>query len=162
MVTVTGVEPNRAQSRDAEKRVRRNRKVYVIKLADPDMVDVVIRARSVSLERYLELVRFAAVADTDVQTVDGVDDEVVEAIVGLCNGFAEALVSWNLDDDDGDPIPATAEAVMGEDADFILPVIMSWLEAIGSVAAPLGPGSSNGGASLEAGIPMQPVTSPNP
>jgi hypothetical protein len=150
--------PNRAQLRAAERRVVRNRKVYVLTFEDPDLAGIEIRARSVSLGRYLELIKLAAVIDDPTK----MGEEGALAIEGLFHGFAEALVEWNIDDEAEQPIPATLEGILAEDVDFMLQVIQVWMEVIGDVSGPLGSTSNGGKPSLEAGIPMQVATSPNP
>jgi hypothetical protein len=162
VVTVTSrPTTSRSKARAAAGRVVRSRKVYVLKFDDPDNEGVVIRARSVPLGRFLSLLKLAAAID-DPSTVGG---ESALAITGLFEGFAEALVEWNLDDrleDEIVEVPATYEGMLTQDTDFMLQVVMTWMEVIGDVDGPLGPASSSGKPSLEAGIPMQAPTSVNP
>lgn len=141
----------RAAERAAAKRYTRKRKTYVLRFDDPELEDLEVRARSVSFGRFLDLLKLAAVLDDDA----AVDGEAVAAAEGLFSGFAEALESWNLDDEDGTEVPATLDGLRSQDADFVMPMVMSWLDAVGAVDAPLGNGSNGGKRSLEAGIPMQ-------
>lgn len=67
--------------------------------------------------------------------------------------FAEnALVSWNLEYEDGTPIPPTADGLLDVDSEFVSLVFQKYTEAVSSVGSPLGDASSNG-AQLEATIP---------
>ena len=59
----------------------------------------------------------------------------------------EMLLTWNLEDDDDQPIPATGEGMLALTPRFALRMIEAWLASVGDVASPLG-GPSNNGASL--------------
>ena len=41
--------------------------------------------------------------------------------------FAGHLVEWNLDDENGDPVPVTRDAVMGQDLRMIFSVAYAWI-----------------------------------
>lgn len=71
------------------------------------------------------------------------------------NLFARSLVAWNLEDEDGKPVPTTLEGVESQDFEFILSLSAEWMSAISGVSAPLDGGSNSGGTSLEASIPME-------
>ena len=75
--------------------------------------------------------------------------------------FAGALLSWNLEDDDDQPVPITVDAFLAQDIDFIKDIIHAWTEAIAGVSVPLEGSSTSGGKSLEASIPMD-AASPSP
>lgn len=75
----------------------------------------------------------------------GLTAEVIEQFA------AAALVSWNLEDDDG-PVPATAEGLMGQDVGFVGALIRNWQEVLTQPAAPLGGDSPNGGPSREPSV----------
>lgn len=63
-------------------------------------------------------------------------------------GFAEhVLVSWNLEEDDGTPIPATPDGLLGAlPVEVLMDVFQQWKESRG-VAAPLDQPSSDTGTS---------------
>lgn len=167
---------NREQKRAASKRYRRQRKIYTITWPeDHELADLEIRARSVPLGHFLELMDAADAMDGvetgDVSSMDELPTGVVGAARKLVDGFAGALISWNLDQpvldengeetDDDEPVPATREGILGQDFGFALEVIQAWMGAIGDVAGPLGQ-TSNGGKPSEAPpLPMEPL-SPNP
>lgn len=69
--------------------------------------------------------------------------------------MGDKLISWNLEDDNGQPVPATPEAVLGQDKDLMVTILEAWLEALNGVAAPLEQSSPAGEPSLEASIPME-------
>lgn len=130
----------------------RPRKVYVLTFDDPSLAGLEVRARSVPVGMFLSLVALASTIDES----DGFTPDVAAAFDGLVDGFAGALESWNLQDEDGTPVPTTAEAVKDQDSDFVMQLVSAWMEAVGEVDAPLGPGSSGGDRTLEASLPMDP------
>jgi hypothetical protein len=76
--------------------------------------------------------------------------------------FAEKLVSWNAEDEEGIPVPATMDGIRSQDLDLSLKIIDAWTDAIAGVSVPLPETSSAGQPSaLEASIPMDaPSASP--
>jgi hypothetical protein len=80
---------------------------------------------------------------------DNNDENVMDAISGQ---MAKNLVSWNLEDDNGE-VEASSDGIDAQDFDLILKIVNSWLDAITGVSEDLGKDSSNGGK-----FPGQPVT----
>lgn len=68
--------------------------------------------------------------------------------------MGEKLLSWNLEDEDGQPVPATSEGVLQQDKDLMIAICTAWLDALRGVSGPLEQTSPDGGPSLEASIPM--------
>lgn len=155
---------NRAGRRAAEKRYVRSRRVYVLNFEAPDLADLEIRARSVPLGRFLQLAKLAAGLNDVDESGQGFTAEHADAFTELFEGFADALVSWNLDDRSDDEIvevPATLDGVMSQDTDFMMTVIDAWLTAVGGVEGPLGGTSTSGVPSPAVPIPMV-APSPSP
>lgn len=108
---------------------KRNPKVYAIAFGeDTDYPGLEVQVRTLSLGQLID-VRSRA------------DEDGTKAMVDL---FAERLVSWNLEDEDGRPVPATLDGIRGEDDDLILAVIRHWQDAMRGVPAPLESGSGSG------------------
>lgn len=128
-------------------------KVYKLVFEDPEFEGLEVRAKSVPTGQFLEL---TALADS---TGESVTPEDMAAIEGLFSGFADALVSWNVEKEDGTAVPADLAGIKAQDFDFMFTVIMAWMDAIAGVAAPLGRTSNSGSAALEASIPMAPSSS---
>lgn len=61
--------------------------------------------------------------------------------------FMSRLVGWNLEDEDGNPVPVTREAVEAEDDDMVVAIQKRWTDAVLGVPAPLGGDSNSGGPS---------------
>ena len=67
----------------------------------------------------------------------------------LLKAFAEVLVSWNLENTPGEPVPATYEGLLKQDPEFIGLVIGAWFDAIVGAHVPSGPPLD------EASLPME-------
>lgn len=77
----------------------------------------------------------------------------------LAEGFSEhILLSWNLEDADGTPIPATFESVKEQPPELLVALLDKWGDVVMSPAAPLGEPSSNGASSEELSVPMEPLS----
>lgn len=83
------------------------------------------------------------------------DPEHMKVIRDLFTGFAKALVSWNLEDGNGDPVPATLEGLHSQDLDLVLEIIGAWMSSIGSVSPDLGKDSNSGLRFPEGSLPME-------
>lgn len=124
---------------------RRKRKQLRLSFTgQPDLEGLEVVVRSLPLGEYLEL---TGRGDTP-RDGDGVRE--------LFQSFATNLVSWNLQEEDGTPVPATREAVYAEDNDLMLTVASQWMDAMAGLVKgdPLRESSPSGGPSLEASIPM--------
>lgn len=119
---------------------KRNNRVYKLVFKDEDMDGLEVRCRSLPLAKYMELVGLVE---------GGVDLSNVGDILGE---FAQVIVSWNLVDDDDQPIPPSAETLLAQDYDFVLAIINAWSAAIAGVSGPLERPSPDG--EMEAQIPM--------
>jgi hypothetical protein len=128
---------------------QRTPKVYKLRFEDDEYDGLVVRARSIRLGAFLELSTLVGVDPTSMRPED------TAKIEQLFQAFAGALVDWNLEDEDGTPVPATFEGLASQEADFVLPIVKAWFAAVASVPRPLPAGSSNGQQSLEASIPME-------
>ncbi|NGO68513.1 hypothetical protein [Streptomyces boncukensis] len=114
---------------------------------DHELAGLEVRLRSLSLRNYKELLGIGEVDRSDVGS--------------QLEEFARSLISWNLEDEEtGEPIPATPEAVDAEDADLMQKIAGFWFDALTGVIQgdPLPDSSPGGGQSPEATIPMEPLS----
>jgi len=131
---------------------RRSPKAYRLKFEDPDLAGLEVTARSLPLGDFLKVAELAGTGAGNGMKSAG----------QLFAAFASALVEWNLEDDDGQPVPATLEGVHSQELDFMMTVVMAWIQAMSAVDTPLPGGSPNGVPSaLAPSLPMEP-RSPNP
>ena len=124
---------------------RRQPKTYVLKFEEYPGLEVA--ARSVSVEELLNVLKLA-----DKMTSAPGEKDVKE----LFEWFADRLIGWNLEDEDGKPVPGTVAGLLAQDFEFAMAVVMAWVKAV----TPGKPGTSSNGTvpagpdPLEASIPM--------
>ena len=117
---------------------RREPKTFLLVFDDPELAGLEVRARSLSI---------GELEDDDLQVYES---------------FAAALVSWNLEDEDGNSLPATLETVRSyPDVGFMNALAGAWIKAVTGVDDDLGKDLPAGRRSLEESLPMEPL-SPNP
>jgi len=73
---------------------------------------------------------------------DDKNDIVLDEILDL---LAENLVSWNLEEEDGSPVPATKDALNDLEFPMVTEIVNRWLEGMTGPSEELGKGSSSGG-----------------
>lgn len=123
---------------------KRNRKLYKLVFdQDTDYAGLEVVVGTVTMGQLLTM-------RTGKQDDDGKDG--VQASVEL---LADRIVEWNLEDEDGQPVPPTLDAMYGEDDDLILAIINRWTDAISAVRAPLQQSSPSGEPSLVESVPME-------
>src|SRR5258706_50838 len=116
--------------------------------------------RGLSIDGFMSLAREAAgMQGLDMSAMQGPELEAaMDKVDGLFTRFAKSLRAWNLDDDDGEPVPETLDGVRSQDLDFILEITMAWMDAIASVDPTL-PQPANGSGTFPAeSIPMEPLS----
>lgn len=114
-----------------------------------DKPDLEIYVRSVSVKRALRLMRLAGEMD-DSKPEQQAEKDVEE----LFGAFADRVVSWTLEEDDGTPVPIGLDSLLEWDFDDALPWVLIWIQRATSVVVPTAaPAQATAGA-LEASIPM--------
>lgn len=76
-------------------------------------------------------------------------------VMRLFDMLGESLVGWNLEDRDGNPVPADVAGVKSQTLKVNLVIVEAWISAMADVDVPLETGSSDGATSLELSIPME-------
>lgn len=119
--------------------------------ADEEMEGLEVRARRLSVE---ELLHIFGMADAE-HLASNPTAERVERADQLLAALAATLLSWNLEDRDGVPVPLTVEGLRTQDMPLIVAVRSALLDASTGVSRPLPPASPDGEPSLEESIPME-------
>jgi hypothetical protein len=121
-------------------------RVYSLIFDDPELNGLEVRARSASIGTFR---RVTSLSDSDDATMDSVLE--MEQI------FAKYLVSWNLEDSDDNPVPATFEGLDDQDPDLVTTIIGAWITALTQVldASPLDGSSDSGRPFPVESIPME-------
>jgi hypothetical protein len=126
---------------------RRKLKTITVTFGDDhELAGLEVTTRGLSLGTYLELLGMGEVDRSSIG----------EAL----KEFARCLTSWNLEDEDGTPVPATEESVFAEDHNMMLKVAAAWLDSMHGVSKsdPLPESSPAGEPSPVASIPMAPLS----
>lgn len=125
------------------------RNTYLLVFADPDFHGLEVRVRRVSFDA---LRTAASLSDIDAEKaragqLSGFDLEKIDRMV---EQFASALIGWNLEDEQGQPVPATLEALRAQDIALVLELIDAWMYAVSQSEMPSRPEPVD-----EAGLPME-------
>jgi len=126
------------------------RKLYRLTFEDPGMNGLQVMMRSVTMGKMLELQQLGDDAEKAKSSA---------AFAGIVNILADALETWNVEEEDGTPVPPDLDGVLSMDPDFIMEIISAWTQAVSGVSDPLAKGSTSGEAFQEALIPMEPLLS---
>ncbi|MDJ0460579.1 hypothetical protein [Streptomyces sp. H27-C3] len=128
----------------------KDHEVYGAESEPPEVI-----ARRTTLDEYLLLTGLVEEAETE----EGGDNRMVQQI----KRFGESLISWNIEEEDGSPTPATSEEFFRLDEDLALALTSEWLARIGGkVYGPLPQSSPDGEQSPVVSIPMEPLSAPQP
>jgi hypothetical protein len=123
------------------------RRVFVLEFADMDGLEV--KARSTTIDNFMDISNLTELSPGALFT-----DEDRDKLDKLREAFAECLVDWNLEEDDGSPIPATLEGLRSLDYDLVVSITRAWMDAVASVSPGKDSRSNGGSPSVEASIPM--------
>lgn len=126
------------------------KKLYKLIFADEDMAGLEVTMTSVPMGDLMSLQQLDPKRAAN-------DPAEFRELLGI---FAGAMLSWNLVDDNDQPVPITVDAFLKQDIDFIFAIIDAWSTAVAGVSAPLDGGSTDGATALEASMPMD-VSSPS-
>jgi hypothetical protein len=128
---------------------KRARRTYIMEFTDPEYEGLEITVRSIPIRNLQHLMSLDP-ESTDLKVRS-------ESIDQMTRAFAEALVSWNMTDENGEPLPTTLEYIESEDVDFIMSCIAQWMNAISRVddSSPLDE-SSEPGQTAQGVAPGQP------
>lgn len=123
---------------------KREAPTFKLVFEDDEFDGLVVRARSLPLG--------AMLAFQGLQEKAGKD---VDAALEVLRRFADVLVSWNLEDDQDQPVPCDFDGLCSLDMPFVMKIVEAWMSAVASVPKAQPSGSSGGGTSLEQSIPME-------
>lgn len=126
------------------------RPVYELEFAaDTGFEGLEVAARGADVATYLDILRYKSTNDA-------------EDTVAALHRFAGLLVSWNLEDDDDQPIPATFEGMQQVDNQIVTAILNAWTEKVAGVSGPLAGRSTSGGPPPTLPDLDLPMESPSP
>ncbi|WP_432129589.1 hypothetical protein [Streptomyces tendae] len=124
----------------------RKRKTVTLEFGDEhgDFAGLEVEIASLSMGEFFEMSKLVH--------KDDMSEEGVEA---LLKAFDRVLIGWNVEEEDGTPVPATFGGLMSMDLEFNLKIIETWLKAVSppEATSDLGKDSTSGDR-----FPGQPVT----
>lgn len=123
------------------------------RLAFEDMPGLEVVMRSVPVGKLMDMAGLADDFGNGKASTGQVSD--------LFTMFADQLVSWNLEDDAGQPVPADLAGVRGLDTDMVMAIFEGWFGELTQAPPPLPKPSAPGPDPLMASLPMEPLP-PNP
>lgn len=127
---------------------------------DTEFAGLEVRAKSLSIDNFLRVAPLMELAGKDR---DGFSADDMAQIDEIFTVFAGALVDWNLEQEDGTPVPATREGLGRQDLAFGLAVAMQWLKTVVAVSPDLGKDLPSGETfPEESGLPMEPLSTSPP
>jgi predicted type IV restriction endonuclease len=107
--------------------------IYSLTFAEEEYEGFEIRMKGLKVGRIRRLIK----------AVDS-EDKSTDSINEILSLFEEGLVSWNLEDEIGVPVPTTREGIEEQDVDFVMDIVSTWLDGMTGTGADLGKGSSSG------------------
>ncbi len=136
----------------------RKRTVYrLVWEDDHDLAGLIVQVGALNTGQLVDLTTGAARL-TDVMAGGAPSAEDAAVMNTMFGAFADSLVGWNLERENGTAVPPTLSGVREQDAQFTLALIGEWMKAAGGVPAPLGGSSTSGGIFPEASLPMEPLS----
>lgn len=123
------------------------RRTYVLQFEDRDGLEV--KTSSCSTAELLDISNL-------MDQIKGQSD--MNALAELAPRFEKVLQSWNVEDDNGEPVPATAAGLLGLEHHFGIEIVDAWVTVLLGVPDPLEQPSDDGSLSLVESLPMEPLS----
>ena len=121
---------------------KRDRKQYQLTFEDGDLDGFQVTANGLTLGEFVDVSALASALSTpEGRTRENIERQFV--VLG------DALVSWNLLDDDDQPIPCGYDGLKGQDVDFAMVIFRTWMKSMQTVPDELGKDSGSGETSPE-------------
>jgi len=112
-----------------------------------------VRMSCCTISENAEMIK-AAVAGDDGDGNTHITADVLKDNDRVLEIFINHLVSWNLEDLAGQPVPTNREGVDMQERTLIAQLMGAWQVSMMNVPNPLPPGSSSGGTSEEASLDL--------
>lgn len=134
----------------AAKGYKPQRRLYKLDFSETEHAGLEVTARGTSMAGLLQLMELADEAEELGELDEKADKaEIAGKMREMFAPFARVIVSWNLLDDDDEPVPASLDGLLSQDPEFIGFVLSSYVQAISEAPPPLPAGSPSGGTSQE-------------
>lgn len=114
-------------------------RTYALRWDAGDLAGLEVDVKSTSIETFNEM---------KALRVNGDEQRLVELLI-------EHVKRWNLEDEDGQPLPVSVESLQQQEVPVIRAIAREWYLAAAGVSAPLDLGSTDSPPSVEVSIPME-------
>lgn len=119
---------------------------YKLNFKGTDLEGLEVTMKSVTVREFGEMLKAA--------TLEGITPETIQSNDMILKLFADSIVSWNLEDAKGKPVPRTVEGVKNQERPLIAKLLSAWQFAVAGVDSPLPSASGDGGTSQEAALAL--------
>lgn len=109
---------------------------------DSEFAGLEVRMRRLSLRQLLRIERLSDLRKSSST------EETEAAMVEMLDIIGKGLLSWNYEDDDGTPVPATRESLDDLDLGLIRALVGAWTKAAAGVPLASPPSSPTGAPDL--------------
>lgn len=137
------------------------RKVYRLVFDDEQHEGLEVRARGISIDRAVKMLALGASLSGAAGILADTEEGAAQR-ERLYEGLAAVLLEWNVEEDDGTPVPVTVDGIRTVDWDIVMAIFEAWSTAVMGVGRPLPPSSTGGGTSDEQALSTLPVESLSP
>ncbi|MGA5116848.1 hypothetical protein [Streptomyces pseudogriseolus] len=121
------------------------RKTYHLDFSGTDLHGLEVSLRSLNVGELADLMELQTKVEQDPRNA-----------MDLFTLVAKKIVKWNVEDDDGNPVPSNLEGLREQDLSFVMALIKPWVDAMASIPLPLEQNSTGGPPSAPAPpIPME-------
>lgn len=121
----------------------------VYRLTFPEFEGLEVMVKSLSTGDLMKIMELSDRVSSEKSSA-----EEAKSTEALLRRFTKALITWNLEDEDGDPIGVTYEDVADQELPFVKRIIEAWIEVVAGVSEDLGKGSNSGPQFPEVSLPM--------
>lgn len=136
---------------------------YRVTFEDPNpLAGLQIVTKGLSVKEFAEFgMRMADIGKLDQVGTEAQKLDQLRGVVGALGEvkakFAEALIEWDMTEEDGSPTPATLAGVEMLDDDLFFALVNEWLTAIGGPSPDLGKDSGHGESIPDLSALMEPL-----
>lgn len=128
------------------------RRLFDLDLSDfEELAGLVVKVKAISTGELLDM--DAEVPDLDVG--GGWTQGMSSKFEYLIEQFVATLVEWNMNEEDGTPVPATVAGVRSLEIPTTIQIIVSWLTNSAGVSRSEGKASASGVSPEVASLPME-------
>jgi hypothetical protein len=127
------------------------RHVYLLQFEGEEFEGLEVRMRAAKLGMMFDARTLAAIDMTNPSVAD------VDATLEQMEILADHIVSWNIEDEDGNPVPANLDGLKQQEVPLVGQIFAAWQQAMGDVTGPLPNSLSSSRPPDSLSLPMEPL-----